>query len=258
MNSDFNKATVRTLQVLSAVVAKPGSHGVSELAAKLGMTTTMVHRALATLQTEAFIVRDDSGYRYQLGYGVLALAPAEADTVSLVDLAQPCLRELHQLTAETITLAVRRGESVVYAASIQGRSTVSDRASVGRVVPIHGTIGGLAVLAFLPEAEREAVLSGDLSPVSLDTTTDRHKLRDRLVEIRESGVAVAQSRQDDLAGFAYPVFDRGAEPIASMTVSGPAERFSPERLAELVGPVGEIVGQLDRKSRLLPRRVPQR
>ena len=242
--------------MLSAVVARPGSHGVSELAADLGMTKTMVHRALATLEAETFIVRDSSGYRYQLGYGVLALAPAEAETDSLVDLARPFLQELNELTSETITLAVRQGGSVVYAASIQGRSSVSDRASVGRVVPIHGTIGGLAVLAFLPRAVRENLISGDLVPVNLDTTTDRVALRDRLDEIRSSGVAIAWARRDDLAGFSYPVFDRGGEAIASITVSGPAERFADHRIKELIEPVSAIVHQLDRKSRLLPRRAP--
>ena len=258
MSSDFNKATVRTLEVLSAVVARPGSHGVSELAADLGMTKTMVHRALATLEAETLIVRDPSGYRYQLGYGVLALAPAEAETASLVELARPFLQELNDLTAETITLAVRQDDSVVYAASIQGRSSVSDRASIGRVVPIHGTIGGLAVLAFLPEAEREELLSGDLVAVNLDTTTDRAALRDRLHEVRESGVAISWARRDDLAGFSYPVIDRGGQAIASITISGPAERFADDRIRELIEPASRIVHQLDRKSRLLPRRVPIR
>ena len=258
MSSDFNKATVRTLQVLTAVVSRPGSHGVSELATELGMTKTMVHRALATLESEAFIVRDASGSRYQLGYGVLEFAPAETATAGLVDLAQPFLSELNDLTGETITLAIRQEDSVVYAASRQGRGSVSDRASVGRVVPIHGTIGGLAVLAFLSESERKDVLLGDLVPVSLDTTTDRDELWLRLEETRVSGVAVAWARGDELAGFSMPIFDRGSEAIASITVSGPAERFPDHRIEELIDPVRAIVRQLDRKTRLLPRRVPLR
>ncbi len=256
MTSDFNKATVRTLQVLSAVVARPGSHGVSELAAELDMTKTMVHRALATLETEAFIVRDASGSRYQLGHGVLELAPAEAGTASLVDLAQPFLHNLRELTGETITLSVRQDDSVVYTASLQGRGSVSERASVGRVVPIYGTIGGLAILAFLPKAEREDVFTAELVPVSLDTTTDPDALRYRLDEIRTSGVAVAWARGDDLAGFSCPVFDRGDGPIASVTVSGPAERFADDRIKDLIEPVRDIVNELDRKTRLLPRRAP--
>jgi DNA-binding IclR family transcriptional regulator len=64
---DVNKATVYILRVLSAFAADIPSFGVTALSKQLGMTKSMVHRALTTLLDQGYIVRDSTGSAYQLG-----------------------------------------------------------------------------------------------------------------------------------------------------------------------------------------------
>src|SRR5262245_7503294 len=99
----FNKATVQILQVLSAYIGRSSSLGVTELSRELNISKNMAYRALSTLVKEGFLVKDVSGSRYELGFGVLWLQDLDADAqFDVRAFCAPFLQRLHKITGESI------------------------------------------------------------------------------------------------------------------------------------------------------------
>nr|WP_275406802.1 IclR family transcriptional regulator C-terminal domain-containing protein [Actinomadura bangladeshensis] len=100
---------------------------------------------------------------------------------------------------------------------------------VGRRFPLHAGSSGRVILAFLPEARREAVLARPLAALTERTVVDEAALRDRLAETARDGTAVSfGERQADAGSVAAPLFGPDGEVHGSISVCGPGHRFTPE------------------------------
>jgi DNA-binding IclR family transcriptional regulator len=242
------------LLILSRFVDGSDSHGVSELSRELGMSKNMVQRALQTLARYRYLVRDETGTRYQLGPGVLQLGRLGLEPLNLPRLADPYLQQMQEISGETSTLAVRAVRGIVSIAGVRGRGNVARRIPFGRFAPLHASPGSRAVLAFLPDEEIDEYLaSGPLARFTPTTLTTRDEIWKEVEAVRERGYATALG--DHLRGgngASFPVLANDRTPHGSVTVVGPADRFTDERLSELLPGLQLIVAELNRHSRLYP------
>ncbi len=247
-----NKATARVLAVVAAFTDGAPSLGVSELARRLGMTKSMVHRALTTLLDEGYIVRDASGSRYQLGYRVLEFTGVTGSTPELPELCAPYMRDMFELTGETITLAVRRGPVAVTIHGIEGRGTIARRVPMGRVVPLHVSAAARVILGHLGDTEVEDYLHDrPLERVTPTTLGSPDSVWEDVRRTRERGCAYGlYDHARSAFGVAFPVLDRIGRPHGSVTVSGPRDRLTPDRLESLMPRLRAVAARLNRHSRL--------
>jgi IclR family transcriptional regulator, acetate operon repressor len=148
------------------------------------------------------------------------------------------MRRLSDLTDETATLSILTGWSRVYIGQETPAREVKMTVPLGHPFPLHAGGSSKAFLAFLSEADREKYLTGrELPSLTERTVTDQTTLRRELAAIRDRGYAVSfGERQQGAGSVAAPVFNRAGEPVAVMSVCGPAERFiqAAERVAALL------------------------
>src|SRR3954447_14136150 len=118
---------------------------------------------------------------------------------------------------------------------VRGPGAVTAHNWVGQLTPLHATSSGKILLAYMPAKERAALLAETgLKKVTPRTITAKTKLEKNLAEARERGYAWALEELElGLHAMAAPVRDRDGEVIAALSASGPAYRFSEERLHEL-------------------------
>lgn len=86
------------LTILSAFLDGEGSQGVTELSRRLAMTKSMVHRGLTNLAKHNYVVRDESGSRYQLGFAIAEFGPLSVRPPDLHRLCRPAMERLCALT----------------------------------------------------------------------------------------------------------------------------------------------------------------
>src|SRR5207249_4368091 len=94
-------------------------------------------------------------------------------------------------TGETVFLGALAsdGRSVVYVDKVESEQIIRYAAGVGDRRPLHATSSGKAILAFLPEEQREEILrSLALARHTERTVTSLSALRASLGEIRRTGV----------------------------------------------------------------------
>jgi DNA-binding IclR family transcriptional regulator len=248
-----NLATARTLVVLAAFSEREGPAGVTELSRQLGMTKNMVFRALATLEQEGYLIRDDSGVRYELGFKLLELHNRTEEEPDIRSLCWPYMERMWELTGATIYLSVRSRWRVVLVDGIPGQGSFRARIIRGFSAPLHASVGARAVLAFLTDEEISEYIrvSSPLRRFNERTIVDPEKLWEEIALVRERGYSVGYG--DHVAhrsGVAFAVLDASNRPHAAVTVSGPQEIFPTELLESYVPKLRAIARELNRHSRL--------
>jgi DNA-binding IclR family transcriptional regulator len=219
------------------------------------MTKNMIHRALKTLARYGYLVRDETGTRYQLGPGVLALGRLGLESLNLPKLTEPYLQRMQELSDETMSLAVRSGRNAVTIAGVRGRGDIARRVPFGRVMPLHVTPASRAILAFLPDEEIDAYLAqGPLERFTQHTLVTPEQIWNEVRTVRDLGYAVwfADRATHGANGLAFPVLASDGSPHGSVTMAGPPDRITNERLGELVPGLEEIAAELNRHSSLYP------
>ncbi len=163
-------------------------------------TATDLPRATAhrlTLALEAHqLVRRDAAGRFCLGFELIRLGQAAADSFPLAELAMPILLRLRDRTGEATQLYVREGDARRCVASVQSS---------------HGLRWIVPVGALLP----------------LDVGSAGHVLADGGPQVAQS----VEEREPGVASVSAAVVDRTGHVIAAISVSGPVERLtrSPSR-----------------------------
>ncbi len=237
----------RAVTVLE-ILAREGSAGVSEVAAEIGVHKSTAFRLLAALEERDLVEQNTERGKYQLGFGVLRLASAIPGRLDMVKQAQPVLDDLALLLDETINLAVVREHYSVHVQQALGNAAVASQNWVGQLTPLHATSSGKVLLAFMEPEQVERILEvAGLPAYTENTVTDRRVLDDQLAKARIDGFATAiEELETGLNAAAVPVRDHNGTVIGSLSASGPAYRFTEERIADVAADIrtaGERISQ---------------
>ncbi len=204
----------------------------AQIAALTGLPRSTTYRLAGYLVRRGLLAYDAQSRRYAPGFRLLELGSIAASEVELRRLAQPILAELREETGETVNVSVYHDDHRVCVEKLDSVHDIRGVIHVGKPYPLHAGAAGKVILAFLPdETVWEIIRRQGLAPYTPRTQTEIGPLLRSLAEIRRAGVAVTESeRVPGATGVSAPVFDRAGTVIASVTVSGPSFRFTPDRI----------------------------
>lgn len=203
--------------------------GVSELARRLDLSKSTVHRLLVTLTEEHLVEQDEITGRYRLGLAVYDLGAAVATGLDLHEAAIGPMEQLREASGETVHVAVLDGREVVYVDRLDSPNTMKLFIEVGRRNWAHSTATGKCLLAHLPGLELDAILDEwKLPTLTTATITDVNTLRQDLKETRKRGYAVNRGESAlDVLSVAAPIRDGSGKVRAALSVAGPLDRLDP-------------------------------
>jgi DNA-binding IclR family transcriptional regulator len=248
-----NKSSLLILKALYSFTSEQQSFGVSEFAARLGITKNMAFRALGTLLDEGFVVRDATGKRYELGYRVLMFMHAGSEETDIRALCVKYMPILQEISRESVVFSIPMGPNLV---TIDGIDPKGKRfLRVNWVpVPLHASPGSRAILSFLHDDEIEEYirLSTPLKRITPTTITDPGKLRAEVRLVRRKGYAIGY--EDRVVGsnfVSFPVLDESGRPHGAITIGGPKERFTKTKMYALIPQLADVMAELNREASLL-------
>lgn len=246
-----NLSTMRVLRVLTAFACVERTFGVSELSRQLGMTKNLVFRALSTLLEEGLVMRDASGNRYQLSYGIVGLLNHSIPPPDFRTLAEPYILELRELAGQTVHLSVKIGDHATVIDGVEGTGPVLVRAKLGVPIPLHASPGSRAILASLSDEEIADYIKrkSPLERFTEFTLTEPAQLWKEVREVRARGYAIGlKDYNRGSNAVAFPICDSLGRPHGAINVGGPVSRFTMEQTMALLPRIGEIVADLQRKA----------
>lgn len=223
----------RVADVVLALVDAPGGLRVTEVAERLDVSKSVVHRVLTALLGCGLVERDADA-TYRLGGTGRTLGLAAWRRSELLAAARPVLRRLQAATGETATVAVRVRDRRVHLEQLLSAHPLRMSVELGRALPLHAGATGRAILAFAPAEVLDRVLRAPLAQVTPATTTDPDRLCAQLEAVRRDHVATSVGeRQPEARSVAAPVLDAHGLAVGALTVCGPSSRFTAELAEEL-------------------------
>jgi IclR family KDG regulon transcriptional repressor len=199
--------------VLLAYVAEHGALGTTDLARRLKMHRTVVHRLLATLQGRGFVRRVDAGYLP----GTALLHLAQFVEPELIAASRPILNALAQEFGETFILTALQGshEAIQIEQAVGSHHFMRVQLTRGFRHPLSKGASGRSILAFSDE---------EVIAHALAQSEDPKRLGQLLEEVRERGYAVSHDElSPGVHGVSVPVL-LDKRPVASIGVVYPAVR----------------------------------
>jgi len=214
-------AVKRALGVLELLVHEDEPLSLSAIAQRTEIPVASCHAIMHTLLEEGYVVRRSEG-RAQYWEPTLALYHLGATLVSrfgIRPVALPHLRELAADLGVPAHLGVLVGRDVMYLEKAAAPSFVQFDTFAGKRSPFHHTALGRAIVAFLPEQERELLLPGSGEGAELARV---------LADVRRDGYA--REDGEEAAGIgcvAAPIFGADGAVIASAGITGFSRELFP-------------------------------
>lgn len=206
-----------------------------QLSEKSGLYKSRIHRLCGTLVLLGFLVRTPWA-SYRLGPKLMALGKIYENTNTLASLARPIMRELAETTGESVALFSLDGETSFCLAREFGPSRLVVSIHEGDNMQLHASAAGRILLAYGSDELRHKILNVKrLERFTPRTVVDPVKIRKELPAIKKRGYEVNRGERElEVAAIAGPIFDHNQAVNSALAVVGPVQRFSDERIPELV------------------------
>jgi DNA-binding IclR family transcriptional regulator len=244
-NSPGSLTIHKAMTVLRAFTPESPTMSVRQVAEKIGVPKSTVHRLLSVLQEENLIELDpDTGY-YQLGYELVVLAGCLLRSRDVRNIALPYMQDLGERWHETVCLDVMRGIDIIITEQIPGQHFLHTGGTFAARQPAHCTSTGKVLLAFAGQKYVESHLPETLAAFTPNTITSREKLLIELARIRSQGYSIANGEYGDMVtACAAPIHHRTGEVIAAMSISGLTLRMEGHGIEAIVNDLISVTDKI--------------
>ncbi len=250
-NPEKNKYMVpaleRGIRILELLSACPNGLTMPEMSS-LDLPPASLYRMLVTLSELGYIVRED-GDRYRLGRKLLSLAYKTIDEHGIAEKSIGLMRELRDLSGETVLLAVLYGNEGIVIDEAVSSQAVKVSVQIGHHFPLHTAAPAKAILAYLPDEERERLVDSiRFTRFTRQTITCRDSFESELRAIRRNGYSLDRGEElEEIRCAGAPILNHAGYPVAAVWISGPASRLDSAALLRCGERVREYAEKISRK-----------
>lgn len=219
----------------------------TEICNQIGIHKSKGHSILNTLKQFGFVEKDTQTKTYSLGPALIFLSRHVLDNLHYPEIVAPFLDDLAKETNGTALFGLIYGEHLLVVVKSEGNQNIGFTIRLGH--RFHITLGahGKAIVAFMPEADREKILTKkrvyfhglDISRLNMK------RLKEELIKCRQLGYAQDIGEVTQGVNFvSAPVFGVQEKIIGCIILIG---TFS-ESLIEKYGPkTGDVARRISYK-----------
>ncbi|RJR30161.1 MAG: IclR family transcriptional regulator [Desulfobacteraceae bacterium] len=237
-------AVEQASRILFCLAEASSSHlSLIEICDQVGIHKSKAFSVLMTLQKYGLVQKNGGRSGYSLGPGLMTLSRKFLDDLSAPKLAGPILEALASKTDSMAALGMISDKDVFVVAKHERDIGITLR--IGHRFPLTYGSHGKAIVAFMPEEERDRLLKekklyfhGD--PASLN----RERLKRELAQCRVDGFALDLGEmRPGLNTIAAPVMGHNGIPIGYIVVLGFFAPDAAQRFGKLVAESAEVLSE---------------
>jgi len=242
-------SVANSLRLIKAFSEDEYEIGISDLAKRLGLAKSTVHRLASTLLEEGMLEQNPADGKYHPGLALFELGAMVRRKMDFTMEARPFLRTLMEKTGETVHLGILDHDSILYIITHESKQALRMGSKVGTRVPVHSTAVGKTLLAFQPDEEIDRIIARGLPASTPNTIVDAKALRRELAAVRARNYAVDDEESEiGLRSIAAPIRIYSGSVVAAISIAGPVHRMPRKAL---LGWVRELVEAADAVSQRL-------
>src|SRR5690625_6171816 len=223
----------RATRLLDALAREDEPMPLKDLAQATGLHTSTTHRILNDLVIGRYVERVDSGL-YRLGMRLLELGSLVKVRLNVRTVALEYMRELHKVTGQTVNLALRQGDEIVYFVRAWNEySGMQVVPAIGGHRPLHLTSTGKLFLSAWGSREvRAYVTRTGLAGNPRNSLTRYEDLDRELSVVRRHGYARDNEELElGVRCIAAGIYDESGELVAGLSVDRKSTRLNSSHVA---------------------------
>lgn len=222
----------------------------TDIAVKSGLGKGTVHRVLGTLKSRKFVQQDLDTKKYGLGIRALEMGSAVKKDEILRKAMRPAMRELFRQCKETVNAAILEHDEITYIYRLESEEPLRFSLQVGSRFPAHCTSTGKIMLADLSDQDLFRLYGDkeDLGRLTEKSIGSFKQLMEEIRVLRQEGLAF--DLEETLAGVscvAAAVRNAKKEVVAAISISGPKERMTEERLFSFAALITEASMEISKE-----------
>ncbi len=236
------------IHLLKTFSAEDEDLGISELAKRLRVAKSTVHRLASALLDEGLLQQNPETGRYCLGIGLFALGSLVRARLDVTSESRHILNELRDKTGENVRLAVLERQSAVLLHDLESPQTLRLRSATGQLRPAYCTAEGYCLLAGLREPELKKFLMVPRIQRRPSTPMDDEELRAQIRKVKRLGYAIEDEICDEgTRGIAAPIYNGDGRIVAAVGVAGPRLRIRKSQFPKLAQTVMAAADQISQR-----------
>ncbi|WP_270181127.1 IclR family transcriptional regulator [Alkalihalobacillus sp. CinArs1] len=240
----------RSLQILNILKEHQGGLGITELANKLDVAKSTIHRLVSTLESHQYIQRTPDHSSYQLGLKFIEMYHVVVDNLNILDVARDVLEQLSERTQKISHLVmIEEDHQVIYIDKVESQSTIRIYSRTGRKAPLHCTGVGKAISAYYTSDQlKDFFETRELTRFTDHTITSKERYEAELARIRESGYAIDdEEHEEGIRCIAVPIFDHQGKPTYAVSITGTVQQMTEQHLAEFLPILQEAGNEISKR-----------
>lgn len=217
----------RTFSIIEYIQQNNGA-SLLRLTDAFDISKSAIHYHLNTLMKYGWVVKD--GDTYHIGLRFLDPAMHSRNQKSEYQLIRPRVVKLAEETGERAQFITEENGRGIHVYSELGENGIQSNSRVGKLVYLHATSAGKAILASMDKEEVESIIDAHgLPKMTGNTITTREKLLETLEETRERGYAFNRAeRRNRLMAIGAPIKHPSGRVLGALSVTGPVRRMRDE------------------------------
>jgi DNA-binding IclR family transcriptional regulator len=233
----FVASLARGLEVLRVFTPSEAILGNGDIAQRTGLPKPTVSRLTYTLTKLGYLTHVERIGKYQLAPGALAIGYSTLANMRIRHVARPFMQELARYTGASVALGTRDRLNVIYVEHARSPTSVLLRLDLGSRVPLATTAIGRALLAALPEHEREWLMQHIARRAGDGWPKIRASIEQAVRDLQGRGFTISIGEwHQDVTGVGVPVIPADRSGVFAFNCGAPAFQITRERLENDIGP----------------------
>lgn len=244
-NGKIVKSVQRAIQILE-LLSERHRLTATDVTKLTGFPKSTVHDILATLEAERLVHREEDSNRFSLGFKLFGLGNTARIDMDLRRIAYPYLQDINRQLDETVQLAVLDDYEVLYLEAIESSKRLRTYSVIGVRAPAYCSAVGKSILANSPQDAVDDYLNHvELRRFTDKTITDPGEFRSELERVRTQGYGVDDREHEEwVRCIGAPIIDYTGRAVAGISITGPSQRLSDERVPQLAKPIISSVAEI--------------
>lgn len=226
---------VKGLAVLELLSESHLGKSLQEIKMEVDLSLTTAYRIVTTLVRLDYLTYDDSSKKYKLSRKMLTIGFRSIHEHNLMDAVLPKMRELRDEIQESVFFGILSSEHILLLEQSIGSHTFCFYLNPGKLIELHCSAPGKAMMAYTPADIRTKILSKiEFTVYNDNTIADLDSYLSELERVRTMGYAL--DMEEEMTGvicISAPILDYSGMPCGCLWTSGPKDRLKPKMIEKI-------------------------
>lgn len=233
MTKDEHRSTARVLSILTALASQQEGLTLAELSQRLHAPKSSLFPIVHTMADQNFIFYNEGAQKYTIGLNAYLVGISYMNRHNVFERIRDEMKRIVEQCSETCQFGILEHNLVLYLAKVDSPEPVRLSSDIGKRLPAYCTSLGKALLSRCTSEELRLLYPEPLAPFTSNTVKTLKELEAQLLKVRETSIAVEQGEtHPDISCMAVPL-NRNHKVAASVSVSVPTFRFTPEKQKQI-------------------------